>query len=186
MHYDMFSLFAETPKVVCWNRNSRIITTSQGKCRSHCVDASLILLCLLVHIRPLLLSRGGFLWLFCQQSQNACVQRLDWAQLEWGENFIEEDISRQRAFSVSCLFVMHHACCIPRVMRVDGMARTDLYWDVFLFPCKEFEIELEGSQTLRLLCYEKSYSKPKHSKDDGEMTDKIMVKGQIKVHSMLL
>uniref|UniRef100_A0A3Q2XIF6 BCR activator of RhoGEF and GTPase n=1 Tax=Hippocampus comes TaxID=109280 RepID=A0A3Q2XIF6_HIPCM len=46
---------------------------------------------------------------------------------------------------------------------------------------EEFEIELEGSQTLRLLCYEKSYSKPKHSKDDGEMTDKIMVKGQIKL-----
>ncbi|XP_037115693.1 PH_BCR_vertebrate and RhoGAP_Bcr domain-containing protein isoform X1 [Syngnathus acus] len=46
---------------------------------------------------------------------------------------------------------------------------------------EEFEIELEGSQTLRLLCYEKSCSKAKQSKEDGEMTDKIMVKGQIKL-----
>lgn len=43
---------------------------------------------------------------------------------------------------------------------------------------QEFEIELEGSQTLRLLCYEKSC---KQSKEDGEMTDKIIAKGQIKV-----
>ncbi|XP_077417685.1 breakpoint cluster region protein isoform X1 [Vanacampus margaritifer] len=46
---------------------------------------------------------------------------------------------------------------------------------------EEFEIELEGSQTLRLLCYEKSCSKPKQNKEDGEMTDKILVKGQIKL-----
>ncbi|XP_057686965.1 PH_BCR_vertebrate and RhoGAP_Bcr domain-containing protein isoform X1 [Corythoichthys intestinalis] len=46
---------------------------------------------------------------------------------------------------------------------------------------EEFEIELEGSQMLRLLCYEKSCNKPKQSKEDGEMTDKIMVKGQIKL-----
>ncbi|XP_061672638.1 PH_BCR_vertebrate and RhoGAP_Bcr domain-containing protein isoform X1 [Syngnathoides biaculeatus] len=46
---------------------------------------------------------------------------------------------------------------------------------------EEFEIELEGSQTLRLLCYEKSCSKPKQSKEDGEMTDKILLKGQIKL-----
>lgn len=46
---------------------------------------------------------------------------------------------------------------------------------------QEFEIELEGSQTLRLLCYEKSCNKIKQSKDDGEMTDKIIAKGQIKV-----
>ncbi|XP_072770364.1 breakpoint cluster region protein-like [Nerophis lumbriciformis] len=46
---------------------------------------------------------------------------------------------------------------------------------------EEFEIELEGSETLRLLCYEKSCSKAKQSKEDGEMTDKIMVKGQIKL-----
>lgn len=46
---------------------------------------------------------------------------------------------------------------------------------------QEFEIELEGSQTLRLLCYEKSCSKIKQSKEDGEMTDRIIAKGQIKV-----
>uniref|UniRef100_A0A8C4EJB1 Breakpoint cluster region protein n=1 Tax=Dicentrarchus labrax TaxID=13489 RepID=A0A8C4EJB1_DICLA len=49
---------------------------------------------------------------------------------------------------------------------------------------EEFEIELEGSQTLRLLCYEKCCNKTKQSKEDGEMTDKIMAKGQIK-HSSL-
>lgn len=46
---------------------------------------------------------------------------------------------------------------------------------------KEFEIELEGSQTLRLLCYEKCCHKTKQSKEDGEIADKIMAKGQIKV-----
>uniref|UniRef100_UPI003AAEDEE5 breakpoint cluster region protein-like isoform X6 n=1 Tax=Centroberyx gerrardi TaxID=166262 RepID=UPI003AAEDEE5 len=44
---------------------------------------------------------------------------------------------------------------------------------------EEFEIELEGSQTLRLLCYEKSYNKTKQNKEDGESTDRIMGKGQI-------
>uniref|UniRef100_A0A3B5R614 BCR activator of RhoGEF and GTPase n=1 Tax=Xiphophorus maculatus TaxID=8083 RepID=A0A3B5R614_XIPMA len=46
---------------------------------------------------------------------------------------------------------------------------------------EEFEIELEGSQTLRLLCYEKCCAKTKQSKEEGEMTDKIVAKGQIKV-----
>lgn len=50
-----------------------------------------------------------------------------------------------------------------------------------VFCGQEFEIELEGSQTLRLLCYEKSCNKIKQSKEDGEMTDKIVAKGQIKV-----
>ncbi|KAF1377396.1 hypothetical protein PFLUV_G00200390 [Perca fluviatilis] len=44
---------------------------------------------------------------------------------------------------------------------------------------EEFEIELEGSQTLRLLCYEKCYNKTKQNKEDGESTDRIMGKGQI-------
>uniref|UniRef100_A0A8C9VDK6 BCR activator of RhoGEF and GTPase n=1 Tax=Scleropages formosus TaxID=113540 RepID=A0A8C9VDK6_SCLFO len=44
---------------------------------------------------------------------------------------------------------------------------------------EEFEIELEGSQTLRLLCYEKCYSKTRLNKEDGESTDRIMGKGQI-------
>lgn len=50
-----------------------------------------------------------------------------------------------------------------------------------LFPLQEFEIELEGSQTLRLLCYEKCSSRTKQSKEEGEITDKIVAKGQIKV-----
>lgn len=51
---------------------------------------------------------------------------------------------------------------------------------------EEFEIELEGSQTLRLLCYEKCYNKSKQSKEDGEITDKIMAKGQIKLDPQTL
>uniref|UniRef100_A0AAX7TJ94 Uncharacterized protein n=1 Tax=Astatotilapia calliptera TaxID=8154 RepID=A0AAX7TJ94_ASTCA len=45
---------------------------------------------------------------------------------------------------------------------------------------EEFEIELEGSQTLRLLCYEKC------CKEDGEVTDKIVAKGQIKLDPQTL
>uniref|UniRef100_A0A665WR82 Breakpoint cluster region protein-like n=1 Tax=Echeneis naucrates TaxID=173247 RepID=A0A665WR82_ECHNA len=51
---------------------------------------------------------------------------------------------------------------------------------------EEFEIELEGSQTLRLLCYEKCSNKPKQSKEDRELTDKIMAKGQIKLDPQTL
>ncbi|XP_072443109.1 breakpoint cluster region protein isoform X1 [Chiloscyllium punctatum] len=49
---------------------------------------------------------------------------------------------------------------------------------------EEFEIELEGSQTLRILCYEKCYNKTKLTKEDAEITDKIMGKGQIQVLSL--
>lgn len=45
---------------------------------------------------------------------------------------------------------------------------------------QEFEIELEGSQSLRILCYEKCYDKTK-LKDNNEIVDKIMGKGQIQV-----
>ncbi|XP_059192567.1 PH_BCR_vertebrate and RhoGAP_Bcr domain-containing protein [Centropristis striata] len=51
---------------------------------------------------------------------------------------------------------------------------------------EEFEIELEGSQTVRLLCYEKCCSKTKQSKEDGEITDKIMAKGQLKLDPQTL
>ncbi|KAK0135199.1 Active breakpoint cluster region-related protein [Merluccius polli] len=44
---------------------------------------------------------------------------------------------------------------------------------------EEFEIELEGSQCLRILCYETCYDKSKLNKDDNEIVDKIMGKGQI-------
>ncbi|XP_029467112.1 active breakpoint cluster region-related protein isoform X2 [Rhinatrema bivittatum] len=46
---------------------------------------------------------------------------------------------------------------------------------------EEFEIELEGSQTLRILCYEKCYDKSKLNKDNNEIVDKIMGKGQIQL-----
>ncbi|XP_059359482.1 breakpoint cluster region protein-like [Carassius carassius] len=47
---------------------------------------------------------------------------------------------------------------------------------------EEFEIELEGSQTLRLLCY----SKVKQCRDDGENMDRIMAKGQIQLDPQAL
>ncbi|XP_035289114.1 active breakpoint cluster region-related protein isoform X2 [Anguilla anguilla] len=46
---------------------------------------------------------------------------------------------------------------------------------------EEFEIELEGSQCLRILCYEKCYDKSKMNKDDNEIVDKIMGKGQVQL-----
>ncbi|XP_036444493.1 breakpoint cluster region protein [Colossoma macropomum] len=51
---------------------------------------------------------------------------------------------------------------------------------------EEFEIELEGSQTLRLLCYEKSYNKTKTNKEDVESTDRIIGKGQIPLDPQML
>uniref|UniRef100_A0A8C5SI84 BCR activator of RhoGEF and GTPase n=1 Tax=Laticauda laticaudata TaxID=8630 RepID=A0A8C5SI84_LATLA len=51
---------------------------------------------------------------------------------------------------------------------------------------EEFEIELEGSQTLRILCYEKCYHKSKLTKEDGETTDRIMGKGQIQLDPQTL
>uniref|UniRef100_A0AAY4E567 Breakpoint cluster region protein n=1 Tax=Denticeps clupeoides TaxID=299321 RepID=A0AAY4E567_9TELE len=47
---------------------------------------------------------------------------------------------------------------------------------------EEFEIELEGSQTLRLLCYSKSML----CRDDGENTDKMVAKGQIQLDPQTL
>ncbi|MBN3309332.1 breakpoint cluster region protein [Amia ocellicauda] len=51
---------------------------------------------------------------------------------------------------------------------------------------EEFEIELEGSQTLRILCYEKCYNKTKLNKEDGENTDRIIGKGQIQLDPQTL
>ncbi|XP_070618570.1 breakpoint cluster region protein [Erythrolamprus reginae] len=51
---------------------------------------------------------------------------------------------------------------------------------------EEFEIELEGSQTLRILCYEKCYHKSKLTKEDSETTDRIMGKGQIQLDPQTL
>ncbi|XP_075876321.1 active breakpoint cluster region-related protein isoform X4 [Nelusetta ayraudi] len=46
---------------------------------------------------------------------------------------------------------------------------------------EEFEIELEGSQYLRILCYEKCYDKSMLNKNDNEIVDKIMGKGQVQL-----
>ncbi|KAI9514034.1 hypothetical protein NQZ68_036533 [Dissostichus eleginoides] len=46
---------------------------------------------------------------------------------------------------------------------------------------EEFEIELEGSQFLRILCYENCYDKSLLNKDDNEIVDKIMGKGQVQL-----
>ncbi|XP_056677144.1 breakpoint cluster region protein isoform X2 [Monodelphis domestica] len=51
---------------------------------------------------------------------------------------------------------------------------------------EEFEIELEGSQTLRILCYEKCHHKAKLPKDDGEPTDRMMGKGQMQLDPQAL
>ncbi|XP_005070821.3 breakpoint cluster region protein isoform X1 [Mesocricetus auratus] len=51
---------------------------------------------------------------------------------------------------------------------------------------EEFEIELEGSQTLRILCYEKCYNKMKITKEDGESADKLMGKGQLQLDPQTL
>ncbi|KAM6166422.1 breakpoint cluster region protein [Erethizon dorsatum] len=51
---------------------------------------------------------------------------------------------------------------------------------------EEFEIELEGSQTLRILCYEKCYNKTKIAKEDGESTDRLMGKGQVQLDPQAL
>uniref|UniRef100_A0A8D2LGR8 ABR activator of RhoGEF and GTPase n=1 Tax=Varanus komodoensis TaxID=61221 RepID=A0A8D2LGR8_VARKO len=52
---------------------------------------------------------------------------------------------------------------------------TEPHWN------EEFEIELEGSQSLRILCYEKCYSKSKLKKDSNEIVDKIVGKGQVQL-----
>ncbi|XP_075389766.1 breakpoint cluster region protein isoform X2 [Tenrec ecaudatus] len=51
---------------------------------------------------------------------------------------------------------------------------------------EEFEIDLEGSQTLRILCYEKCYQRAKLAKEDGESTDRMMGKGQVQLEPQAL
>ncbi|KAK9412610.1 active breakpoint cluster region-related protein [Crotalus adamanteus] len=46
---------------------------------------------------------------------------------------------------------------------------------------EEFEIELEGSQYLRILCYEKCYDKTKLNKDNNEIVDRIVGKWQVQI-----
>ncbi|XP_026580195.1 active breakpoint cluster region-related protein-like, partial [Pseudonaja textilis] len=49
---------------------------------------------------------------------------------------------------------------------------------------EEFEIELEGSQYLRILCYEKCYDKTKLNKDNNEIVDRIVGKWQVQVRGL--
>ncbi|KAM5192972.1 breakpoint cluster region protein [Mantella aurantiaca] len=47
---------------------------------------------------------------------------------------------------------------------------------------EEFEIELEGSQTLRILCYEKFYNKNRPVREDGgECSERMVAKGQVQL-----
>lgn len=142
---------------------------SRSYCDSVCIPmnhANSHELFLLPH-RSLLHSGGGFLWLLCEQSQDTCVQRLHRTQLERGEDAM-------------CLLALRTQ--LPGVCYSARSARLSLTW-LCTVSLQEFEIELEGSQTLRLLCYEKCYNKAKQNKEDGENTDRIMAKGQIQVWS---
>lgn len=73
----------------------------------------------------------------------------------------------------------HLSFCVPITATFDIFC-TDV------IVLKEFEIELEGSQYLRILCYEKCYDKSMLNKDDNEIVDKIMGKGQVQVRKQLL
>ncbi|KAE8634539.1 hypothetical protein XENTR_v10002344 [Xenopus tropicalis] len=51
---------------------------------------------------------------------------------------------------------------------------------------EEFEIELEGSQTLRILCYEKSCNRNRPMKEDGgDSSERMVAKGQVQLESQL-
>ncbi|XP_044131433.1 breakpoint cluster region protein isoform X1 [Bufo gargarizans] len=52
---------------------------------------------------------------------------------------------------------------------------------------EEFEIELEGSQTLRILCYEKFYNKNRPLREDvGESSERMVAKGQVQLEQQLV
>ncbi|XP_053557968.1 breakpoint cluster region protein [Bombina bombina] len=52
---------------------------------------------------------------------------------------------------------------------------------------EEFEIELEGSQTLRILCYEKSYNRNRPGREDGgESTERMVAKGQLQLEPQIV
>uniref|UniRef100_A0A8C7LJ85 BCR activator of RhoGEF and GTPase n=1 Tax=Oncorhynchus kisutch TaxID=8019 RepID=A0A8C7LJ85_ONCKI len=133
----------------------------------------------------------------------------DYERAEWKETIREQQKKCFKSFSLtsmelqmltnSCvkLQTVHH---IPLTINKEGQGTRYLYctlevdsFGYFANKAKtrvyryttepkwneEFEIDLEGSQTLRLLCYEKSYNKTKQIKEDGDSTDRIIGKGQI-------
>lgn len=76
--------------------------------------------------------------------------------------------------------LLTHAKLGPTLARKLCVLALEVQHCCTVFP-QEFEIELEGSQSLRILCYEKCYDKTKVNKDNNEIVDKIMGKGQIQV-----
>uniref|UniRef100_A0A674P6E1 BCR activator of RhoGEF and GTPase n=1 Tax=Takifugu rubripes TaxID=31033 RepID=A0A674P6E1_TAKRU len=137
----------------------------------------------------------------------------DYERAEWRDMIKEQQ--KKCKFSVgrqssSCLEVLVDSCHLPTFSRV--LANTicspsDLYCtlevDSFGFFSnkaktrvyrytsepkwnEEFEIELEGSQTLRLLCYEKSYNKTRQNREDGDSADHIIGRGQIPLNLQML
>lgn len=68
-------------------------------------------------------------------------------------------------------------------MRLSHLPHVSTHFPLLLSAVffQEFEIELEGSQSLRILCYEKCYDKTKLNKDNNEIVDKIVGKGQVQV-----
>ncbi|XP_075424563.1 breakpoint cluster region protein [Ascaphus truei] len=52
---------------------------------------------------------------------------------------------------------------------------------------EEFEIELEGSQSLRILCYEKSCSRSRPSREEGgESSEHMVAKGQVQLDPQMV
>lgn len=89
-------------------------------------------------------------------------------------------VSHYLCHSLSVAFCRHWTQIFASIF-AKKLIVLQLFLCIFFSSLKEFEIELEGSQTLRLLCYEKCYNKTKQNKEDGESTDRIMGKGQIPV-----
>lgn len=112
--------------------------------------------------RSVLHPRSGLVWLFCQQSQDPSLQRHHRAPVERSQ-------FQTRCLQESYFFIFSS---------LNNHLTLLLFVGVVL---QEFEIELEGSQYLRILCYEKCYDKTMLNKDDNEIVDKIMGKGQVQV-----
>lgn len=137
---------------------------------SHFVCHTLLLfhltdLSTLCAFRSILHSRSRLIWILCQQGQDPSLQGHHGASVERSQ-------SQRHLFFFS--YVFNCAVFIFIVLLV-----------YIRVTAQEFEIELEGSQYLRILCYEKCYDKSMLNKDDNEIVDKIMGKGQVQVGDRL-
>uniref|UniRef100_A0A8C0DSA6 BCR activator of RhoGEF and GTPase n=1 Tax=Balaenoptera musculus TaxID=9771 RepID=A0A8C0DSA6_BALMU len=135
----------------------------------------------------------------------------DYERAEWRENIREQQKKCFKSFSLTSveLQMLTNSCVklqtvhsIPLTINKEGLyctlevdsfgyfvnkAKTRVYRDTAEPNWnEEFEIELEGSQTLRILCYEKCYNKSKITKEDGESADRIMGKGQVQLDPQAL